>query len=254
MWIEGDSTRVCQIISNLLQNAAKFSEADGLVHVRLDQHDGRARLTVRDTGMGMEPATIARLFQPFNQADNSLARSRGGLGLGLALVRGLVELHGGTVRAESPGLGKGSTITVELPLTELRPAGPGGAAPKSAPQRRIVIIEDNADAALTLAHLLRRRGHEVFTAAHGTEGLALVQAHRAEVLLCDIGLPGELDGYAVARAVRAVMPPIPILMIALTGYGREQDQQRATEAGFTYHLTKPIAFEELDSLLASWKF
>ncbi len=254
VWIEGDSTRVCQVISNLLQNAAKFSDADGQVHVRLERHEGRARLTIRDTGMGMEPATIARLFQPFNQADNSLARSRGGLGLGLALVRGLVELHGGTVRAESPGLGHGSTVTVELPLTDLRPTGAHHTAGNGASCRRIVIIEDNADAAFTLAHLLRRRGHEVFTAAHGAEGIALVQTHRAEVLLCDIGLPGELDGYAVARAVRSVIPPLPILMIALTGYGREQDQQRANEAGFTYHLTKPIAFEELDSLLAEWKF
>lgn len=249
LWVEGDPTRICQIISNLLQNAAKFSESDGQVQVRLEQQDGHARLTIRDTGMGMEPATIERLFQPFNQADNSLARSRGGLGLGLALVRGLVELHGGSVRAESPGLGHGATMTVELPLTEQRPNVDTAPPAQPAKGRRIVIIEDNADAANTLAHLLRRRGHQVSTAGHGIEGIALVQAHHAEVLLCDIGLPGELDGYGVARAIRSVMPPLPILMIALTGYGQDQDQQRAIEAGFTHHLTKPVEFDQIEAIL-----
>ncbi|HET6408355.1 MAG TPA: ATP-binding protein, partial [Chthoniobacteraceae bacterium] len=241
------------VISNLLQNAAKFTPHGGEVHAHLSKKDERAVLSIHDTGMGMTEETIRRLFEPFNQADTSLDRSRGGLGLGLALVKGLVSLHEGSVRAESPGLSAGATLTIELPLTEKRPSSRSEKQQVPSTGRRIVIVEDNADAATTLARLLKRRGHAVVTAANGADGIDGVRQHVAEVLLCDVGLPGELDGYAVARRLRQEPGSEKILMIALTGYGQDQDQQRAKEAGFNHHLTKPISLEQIEAILAGWQ-
>jgi CheY-like chemotaxis protein len=199
---------------------------------------------------------VDRLFEAFNQADRSLDRSRGGLGLGLALVKGLVDLHGGDVRAASAGLGQGSELVLRLPLEP--PAGapePGPAAKAPLPSnassnggRRILVIEDNADAAESMQLLLELAGHRVATAPDGPSGLAAVQRFRPEVVLCDIGLPGGMDGYAVARRLRGE-GGAPLALIALTGYGQEEDQRRSREAGFDLHLTKPVDPERLKRLL-----
>ncbi|MDB6172875.1 MAG: histidine kinase [Chthoniobacteraceae bacterium] len=250
--IEGDHTRVCQIISNLIHNACKFTDPGGTIHVQLHQSETTAVLTLRDSGIGMSRQTLHRIFEPFAQADTSLDRSRGGLGLGLALVRALVELHRGTVVVDSAGIGEGTIVTVSMPI----------AAAKSAPLQKldikqpgapcaIVLVEDNVDAARTLALLLRRRGHQVVTAENGRDGVAAVLMAPTDVLVCDIGLPGELDGYEVARTLRAAPAHTPSLMIALSGYGQEQDQRMALNAGFDLHLTKPVDVDALITVIAN---
>jgi CheY-like chemotaxis protein len=212
--------------------------------------DGRVEIEVADTGVGMDPALIGRLFQPFVQAGAAVDPSRSGLGLGLALAKGLVELHGGTIAARSAGSGLGSTFVVALPAAEpvetvqADPRRPG--APAKA--LGILIIEDNLDAALSLRLLLEHLGHRVATAHSGQEGLALARARRPEVVLCDIGLP-DLDGYQVARILRADPSFGPARLFAMTGYGQDEDKRKALEAGFDRHLTKPADPEVLVQLL-----
>ncbi len=239
LWMDGDPTRLSQALGNLLQNAIKFTNQEGRVTVRLAERGDSAELTVEDTGVGMDPEILARLFQPFSQADQTLDRSRGGLGLGLALVKGLVEMHGGSVEAESGGGGRGSALTLRLPLQarESAPA-PGEAATPEAKTLRILIIEDNQDAADSLQILLELSGHRAEVAYTGKDGLDASRRLPPQVVLCDIGLPGGMNGYDVARGLRAELPGIHL--IALTGYAQEEDQRRAMEAGFDRHLTKPV--------------
>jgi PAS domain S-box-containing protein len=239
LWMDGDPTRLSQALGNLLQNAIKFTNPEGRVTVRLAEHGDAAELTVEDTGVGMEPEILARLFQPFSQADQTLDRSRGGLGLGLALVKGLVEMHGGSVEAVSGGAGRGSALTLRLPLQarESAPA-PGEAATPEAKTLRVLIIEDNQDAADSLQILLELSGHRAEVAYTGKDGLDASRRQPPQVVLCDIGLPGGMNGYDVARGLRAELPDIHL--IALTGYAQEEDQRRAREAGFDRHLTKPV--------------
>jgi CheY-like chemotaxis protein len=217
----------------------------------LHQSESAAILILRDSGIGMSRQTLSRIFEPFAQADTSLDRSRGGLGLGLALVRALVDLHGGTITLESEGIDRGTTVTVSLP-TALRKSAPAQKVETRQPPRpcAIVLVEDNVDAARTLALLLRRRGHQVITAENGRDGVAAVLASPTDVLVCDIGLPGELDGYGVARVLRTAPTSSPSLMIALSGYGQEQDQQMSLNAGFDLHLTKPVDVDVLISVIA----
>jgi signal transduction histidine kinase/ActR/RegA family two-component response regulator len=255
VWFAGDRIRLAQVLGNLLTNAAKFTDAGGQVTVRLTtEADGsRAAVTVRDSGIGIEPKLLPRLFESFTQADPGLARSQGGLGLGLALVRGLVELHGGHVRAASDGLGHGAAFTFTLPLAgneapcRQEPTPP---PPRVLP-RRILVVEDNRDAAETLRDLLQMAGHEVTLAFTGPAGVDAARRLRPEVVLCDIGLPG-LDGYAVARAVRQDAATAAAYLIALSGYGQEEDRRRSREAGFHQHLIKPINYGELEALLISF--
>ena len=236
--LEGDPTRLAQALGNLLQNAVKFTNPGGRVTVRLADRGGEAEVAVQDTGIGMGPEMLARLFQPFSQGDQTLDRSRGGLGLGLALVKGLVELHGGSVEADSRG--QGSTLTLRLPLQDgvaapvpSEPAGkPGGSA------LRILVVEDNRDAADSLQILLDLSGHQAEVAYTGQDGVDASRRIRPQVVLCDIGLPGGMNGYDVARALRPELPGT--CLIALTGYGQEEDQRKAREAGFDRHLTKPV--------------
>jgi signal transduction histidine kinase/DNA-binding response OmpR family regulator len=256
----GDPTRLAQVVGNILQNAQKFTDAGGQVTVTLKAlppekettGKGWAQLTIRDTGIGMEKEMIARLFEPFAQADCSLDRSRGGLGLGLALVKGLVELHGGQVSAVSEGLGKGTEITIRLPLAptpapRTRPRTSNG---QTVGPYRILLIEDNLDTAESMRQLLMMSGHEVEVSVSGSAGVQLARLQRPEVVLCDIGLPGGMDGYAVARAIREEPTLATTRLIALTGYGQEEDQRRSLEAGFDLHLTKPVDFAELQRALA----
>jgi PAS domain S-box-containing protein len=249
--INGDRERLAQAIGNLLQNAAKFTPAGGLVKVGTAAvpSRGRAVLRVIDNGAGMEQAILRRLFQPFMQAEATLDRSKGGLGLGLALVKGLVEMHGGEVCAHSDGPGKGAEFVIELPLDTT--ADPTATPSPTQPQvgsRRVLIIEDNVDAADSLREVLEFGGHLVEVAYNGLDGVAKARHFRPDIVLCDIGLPG-MDGYEVARAFRADETLKDAFLVALSGYALPEDLQRAWEAGFDKHIAKPPTIEKIEDLL-----
>jgi PAS domain S-box-containing protein len=252
IWIDGDPTRLAQLLGNLLDNATKFTPEDGKISVSLTRADGRAVLQVADTGLGIDPETLKRLFEPFAQADRSLDRSRGGLGLGLALVKGMVELHGGEVSAHSDGPGKGSRFTVKLPLVERTVVADGPPQPSDAAGRgcrKVLIIEDNKDAADSLSEVLGLSGHRVAVAYDGAAGLVMAREFRPEVIICDIGLPGDMDGYAVARTLRRDAVIASAYLIALTGYAQPEDQRQALAAGFDTHMAKPPSPEKLEEIL-----
>jgi len=249
VWIDGDETRIAQVVGNLLLNAAKFSLEGSAVSVLVGTADGAGELRVRDHGIGMAPDLMPRLFEPFVQAEGGLARSKGGLGLGLALVKGLVALHGGSVKASSGGPGLGSEFVVRLPLAApARAPEPGLVASAEAGALEILIIEDNADAAETLAEVLRAEGHQVRLVADGAAGIACVREREPDVVLCDIGLPG-MDGYEVARTLRGEGLARSARLIALTGYALPSDRARAEAAGFDAHLPKPPALGALLAML-----
>ncbi len=248
MLVNGDPARLCQVLGNLLHNAAKFTPPGGCVTLALDESGGRARIRIRDTGIGIAPHLLEHVFEPFVQEERSLARTRGGLGLGLSLVKALVELHGGTVRARSDGPNRGAEFTVELPLGGAVPAG--AHAPGSpAPRRRILLVEDNVDGAETLRDVLELAGHEVDLALTGASGVAKARERVPDAVLCDVGLP-DIDGYEVARRIRAEPALEGVLLVALTGYALPDDQRRAEEAGFDAHLAKPAKIEAIEALLS----
>ncbi len=250
VWVEADATRIAQVVGNLLLNAAKFSREGGAVTVAVTTDAGRAEIRVRDDGLGIVPELLPRVFEPFVQADEGLARTRGGLGLGLALVKGLVELHGGGVRADSEGAGRGSEFVVTLPAAPGPPAAqPPPRAPASARRVDILVIEDNVDAAQTIAEVLEMEGHRVHVATDGLSGIAKARELRPELVLCDIGLP-DVDGYQVARELRADASLRGMRLIALSGYAQPEDKERAKAAGFEAHLGKPALLDELTALVA----
>ncbi len=251
--VHGDWPRLTQVIGNLLQNAVKFTLPDGHVTVSttLVPGDDAVEIRVVDTGMGMAPEVLARLFQPFVQADSTLERSRGGLGLGLALVKALVELHHGEVRVASAGLGQGSEFTVRLPTEASAPAAltiPRDAA--TVPRRRVLVIEDNVDAAESLREVLGFEDQDVEVAYNGPDGIEKARTFAPDIVLCDIGLPG-MDGYGVARAFRADHALRHIPLVALSGYALPEDLQRAASAGFQQHLAKPPSLDALAKVLAA---
>jgi PAS domain S-box-containing protein len=251
LFLDADWDRLSQIVGNLLLNAAKFSGPGGAtsVSVARDPDGGCASVRVVDDGIGIAPDIIERLFQPFTQADTTLDRGKGGLGLGLALVKGLVELHGGTVTARSDGAGRGAEFTLHLPLVPAEAAAPPPPATRAeSPGRRVLIIEDNPDAATSLATLLEITGHEVSAALDGADGIAVARRFRPDVVLCDIGLP-KMDGYEVARTLRADEAFRGTVLVALTGYALPDDAERAVRAGFDRHMAKPVKMEELEDLL-----
>ncbi len=258
VWVSGDATRLSQVVGNLLHNANKFTDAGGEIAVSLVYEPGATAvmISVRDTGIGIEANMLPRVFDTFSQADRSLARSRGGLGVGLALVKGLVEAHGGTVEVVSAGPGQGSELRVHLPVEVRQPpaarlTGADVSGASASRGLRILVIEDHIDAATSMEILLTLDGHQVELAHAGPSGVEAAQRFRPQVVLCDIGLPGGMDGYAVARALRADPALAFAHLIAFTGYGREEDQQRALEAGFDLHLTKPVDPVKLRDVLAS---
>jgi CheY-like chemotaxis protein len=247
----GDPTRLDQVLDNLLENAIKFTPRGGTITVRVEPDGNSAVVRVRDTGMGIEEEMLPHLFNTFTQGEQPLARSRGGLGLGLAVAKGIVELHGGSISAHSEGIGKGAEFRLSVPLVGEPPAlteRPPTVEPTSQAQR-VLIVEDNRDAADSLADLLEIFGYQVRVAYSGTEGIEAAHLFRPRVVLCDIGLPG-LDGYEVARRLRTTADTADARLIAITGYGTDVDSEKARDAGFDMHLVKPVDPDRLLDELA----
>jgi PAS domain S-box-containing protein len=255
--LEADVTRMVQVLSNLLNNAAKYTPSGGRVTLAAWREDGHAVVAVSDSGIGIPPDAIGSVFEMFTQVRGSLDRAQGGLGIGLSLVRRLVELHGGRVSAFSAGRGQGSTFTVRLPLhpgsPHARAAGEedgAGARPRAPAPLRVLVVDDNPDAADSLVALLQALGHTTWVARDGPQGLQTALEVRPDLVLLDIGLPG-MSGYDVARAIRRHQGLRQVVLIALTGWGAHSDQQQSHEAGFDQHITKPVSMEALEQALAA---
>jgi CheY-like chemotaxis protein/two-component sensor histidine kinase len=252
IWVMGDHTRLTQAIANVLDNAAKFTPAGGKVTVRLlmDEHEREALLVVHDSGIGIAPEVLPRVFDVFAQADRSLARTRGGLGLGLTVARSIIELHGGTIEAASEGEGRGAKFVIRFPALVESPALAKQLATSPATHRlRVLIIEDNRDSAEMLRLLLEAAGHEVAVAHTGPDGVNAAHAFEPHVVVCDIGLPG-MDGFEVAETLRQDPAMASARLLAVTGYGSEADRLRTVRAGFDAHLVKPVDPEALLAQLA----
>jgi PAS domain S-box-containing protein len=251
--LDADPLRLSQVLSNLLTNAAKYTDPGGAVDLRAEVRNGMLRLSVKDNGIGIPPVSLKRIFDMFSQVEGTSRRANGGLGIGLALVKGVVELHGGTVEARSESPGHGSQFIVRLPLAACAsPAGPAATVkpPSTAKAaRRVLVADDNRDAADSLVMLLELAGHEGRVAHCGRAALSLARTFRPDVALLDIGMP-ELNGYEVARAIRREPWGAAICLIALTGWGQEDDRQRTSAAGFNHHLTKPVDPDALEALIA----
>jgi signal transduction histidine kinase len=249
--VDADLTRLTQVIVNLLTNACKYTPSGGDIWLSGASEGELAIISVRDTGIGIPEAFLSSIFEMFSQLEPALTRSRGGLGIGLALVRGLVTLHGGTVSASSAGTGQGSEFVVRLPLTRQQ-AVPGQDQPlrSAGGRQRVLVVDDNADAADTLSMALELHGYEARTAYTAEVGLELAAAAPPRVALLDIGLP-DMNGYELARRIRAAPWGQGIVLIAATGWGQAADKQRALDAGFDHHLTKPIDFEALSEILTT---
>jgi two-component system CheB/CheR fusion protein len=255
IYVYGDPIRLAQVVGNLLNNACKFTDAGGQIWLTVEQDADQAVIRVRDTGIGLAGDELRRIFEMFAQVDKSLERARDGLGLGLALVKKLVELHDGAVEATSPGLGMGSEFVVRLPVASgSLPAPPRESAdgkPAATNSRRILVVDDNRDSANSLAMLLKVMGHEVDTANDGLEAISRVATFRADVILLDIGMP-RLNGYEAARRIRNQNNQHGLRIVALTGLGQEDDRRRSEKAGFDAHLVKPVDLKILTKLLAEW--
>jgi CheY-like chemotaxis protein len=250
--VDIDTVRMEQVMTNLLVNAVKYSPRGSHIRVSVQRDEGEALLSVEDEGVGVSAEMLPRIFDAFTQVDSSLDRARGGLGLGLTVVRGIVELHGGSVRALSEGLGRGTRFEIRLPLAPaLRMAPATEAAPRPSVAvshpRCVLIVEDDADIRETLQETLEDEGHIVRTAPDGAAAIAQARVARPEVALVDIGLPG-MTGYDLARTLRAEFGAA-IYLAAMTGYGLPVDRERAHEAGFDVHLTKPVDVEKLGQLV-----
>jgi PAS domain S-box-containing protein len=252
VWIDGDATRIEQVITNLLRNAVEYTPAGGRIGLTLGADNGNAFFRIQDSGRGIKPELLPRVFELFVQDNQGLARSAGGLGIGLTLSKRLVELHDGTVEVSSPGSGQGSVFTVRLPRIE---------APSSRPQilqptvrarlgSRVLIVEDNADARQSLRTILELSGHQIYEAADGIAGVQQAASLHPDLALIDIGLPG-LDGYEVARRIKSMPGGREIFLVALTGYSQPRDRQQAHEAGFDAHLVKPVDIQRLAEIIAA---
>jgi signal transduction histidine kinase/CheY-like chemotaxis protein len=249
--LEADAVRLAQVLANLLTNAAKYTEAGGRIDLTVAQADGFVSFTVRDNGIGIDDRSQGEIFGMFSQLRPAIERSEGGLGIGLALAKGLVALHGGDIRVASDGPGRGSTFTVRIPSGEIT-ADASQVLPSKveAPvQGDLIVADDNVDAAESLASLLEMEGHEVRVAHDGRSALQLATERMPGIMLLDIGMP-DMTGYDVARAIRANQPRGGVVLVALTGWGQPDDKRLAREAGFDHHLTKPVDFAELSAFLS----
>lgn len=248
VWVHGDRVRLSQVFDNLIGNAVRFTPAPGTITVTLREDEGSACVRVEDTGAGIRPELLPRLWEPFQQGPQGIARTAGGLGLGLALAKGLVELHDGTIQAHSMGPGAGAEFEVRLPLTSARATKDDGGFPPAGVRRRILIVEDNVDAGQMLHDLLEMVGHDATVVETGAAALDALRHRGADIVLCDIGLP-DMSGYEVARAIRGDPDLRGTPLVALTGYGQPEDQRRTAEAGFDLHMTKPVNTQELEELI-----
>ena len=253
IWLDVDRVRIAQVLDNLLHNAVKYTDQGALIELRVERQAAAAVIYVRDNGIGIDPELLPKVFDLFTQSTRTLDRAQGGLGIGLTLVRNLVQMHGGTVEAHSEGAGKGSEFVVRLPLTsvEIPPEAPP--VPQETGPRRVLVVDDNLGAARLMAALIGKLGpHQVEVAHDGPEALAKLPEFLPDVVLLDIGLPG-MDGFEVARAIRQLEAGRQVLLIAVTGYGQEEDRRKSQEAGFDDHLIKPVSLEHVVQLLAHAK-
>jgi PAS domain S-box-containing protein len=252
IWLHADATRICQVVNNLLTNASKYSPDDSRITLNVRLENGKAVVTVADEGEGIPQNMLASVFEMFAQVDRTLDRAQGGLGIGLALVKRLVEMHRGTVSVESAGLGAGSTFTVRLPIAANAEALDSNVAPleeeDSNAKLRVLVVDDNADASETLAELLSIYGHETRVADSGASALAVVREFKPGLVFLDIGMPG-MNGYETAKRIRADDPSGSITLVALTGWGAEADRIKGKEAGFDHHFTKPVELDKVDRVL-----
>ncbi|HYE35176.1 hybrid sensor histidine kinase/response regulator [Methylocaldum sp.] len=253
VWVHGDSTRCVQVIGNLIHNAAKFTEVEGEIEVVVETGADEAAVRVRDNGTGISAELLPRIFEPFTQEDRSLARSRGGLGIGLSLVKKLVELHGGSVEVFSEGPGHGSEFVIRLPKMESPPSvQERSESVQSSPtsEQYVLVVDDNASSADSLSSLLEAYGYQVEAAYDGKTALDRVKERTPDAVLLDIGMP-QMDGYEVARRLREDPRLARMRLIAISGYGQEEDRQRSREAGFDHHLVKPVDIDVLLELLGN---
>jgi CheY-like chemotaxis protein/two-component sensor histidine kinase len=259
IWLQADPVRLAQVLNNLMNNACKYTEPGGHVWLSAERHGSEVVVRVRDTGLGIPPDRLGNIFDMFNQVDRSIERAQGGLGIGLTLVRRLVELHGGSVLATSDGAGRGSEFVVRLPV--LKPVSeferharpgvrllPAKATPGQA--RRTLVVDDNVDSADSLATLLRVTGHEAVIAHDGVEAVAAAERFRPEVVFLDIGMP-RMNGYDAARRIRQESWGRDMLLVAVTGWGKDDDRLRSRDAGFDAHLVKPADSKDLLRLLGT---
>jgi len=254
IFVEADLTRLDQVVSNMLTNSAKYTHQGGLIRLSVERHGDTAVIAVKDTGIGIPPAMLDKVFEMFIQVDRTLEKTTGGLGIGLSLVKGLVEMHGGTIEARSDGEGRGSEFVVRLPVASPAPALSDGSDKRgegvvSSGRRRILVVDDNVDSADSLGQLLEMLGNEVRTAYDGEAGIAAAEAFRPAVVLCDIGMP-KVNGYDAARRIRGEFWGKDMVLVALTGWGQQDDRRKSTEAGFDQHLVKPVEAAALMKLLA----
>lgn len=250
VYVDADLTRLSQVVANLLNNAARYTPPHGRIAVSLEQSGSHASISVKDTGEGIAPESLGKVFDLFTQSERGGGKAHGGLGIGLSIVKGLIELHGGSVEAASPGLGGGSEFTVRLPLAaDLAAPAPAayGRAP-AASGRRVLVVDDNIDAAMSLAALLELSGSETRVAHDGEEALATAKRYRPDVILLDLGLP-RMSGYDVCRAIRSGPGGDEPLIVALSGWGQEQDRIKSDHAGFDGHLVKPADFAQVTEVL-----
>src|SRR5690606_18196159 len=250
--LDADPHRLSQVLANLLNNACKYSESGTTVKLVAAADGELVRIVVQDEGIGIEPRALDQIFDLFVQVDTSLERARGGLGIGLTLVRRLVEMHGGTISAYSSGLGKGSRFVVELPRTAARAAsaparGADPDAAQAAGSQRVLVVDDNRDAADTLALGLQALGHEVHVVCEPLRAVAEAEAFLPDVAFLDVGMP-ELNGYELARLLRSQPWGADMLLVALTGWGQDEDRRRSRQAGFDHHLVKPADLDEIARL------
>ena len=247
----GDSHRLMQVFTNLLSNASKYTDPGGRIRVLISRQGGDACVQVIDSGIGIPESDMSRVFQLFSQVRAHQPMHAGGLGIGLSLVRSLVQLHGGTVEASSAGPGRGSTFTVKLPLIRDAPLGAAAGDEVPAPvarPKRVVVADDNVDSVSTLAEMLRMQGHEVWVANDGIEAIEQATSHQPDAILLDLGMP-RIDGLEAARRIRALPGGDQPLIVALTGWGQRADRERTQAAGFDVHLVKPADPEEISGLI-----
>jgi CheY-like chemotaxis protein len=255
VYVYGDLARLAQVFSNLLNNAAKYTEPGGRISLTAELAGIEVVVKVRDNGLGVPAEALPKLFQMFSQVDRNMERAQGGLGIGLTLVRRLVEMHGGTVAAHSEGPGKGSDFVVRLPVlkhdgaTSQRPAKDSGPA-AAPPKRRILIVDDNHDSAMSLGMMLDLMGNETRIAHDGLAAVETAEQFRPDIILLDIGLP-KLNGYDACRRIRGQPWSKGMVIVALTGWGQEEDRRRSREAGFDHHLVKPVEIAALQAILQS---